>query len=124
MHAGMITTSAFERLSGTHLWRAAANLCKPMEAVRELRRVIKEQGFKALRVAPWLLNLSPNDCRYYRLCRMHRTWHPVLHTGRAHRPTVPDPRPAGQYVTSTKWLLIFRSSSSLPAAWASRGQMR
>src|ERR1700730_17681923 len=33
---------------------AGANLYKPMEAVRELRRVIKEQGFKALRVVPWL----------------------------------------------------------------------
>jgi len=38
-----------------------------MEAVRELRRAIKEQGFKALRVVPWLWNLPPNDRRYYPL---------------------------------------------------------
>ena len=46
---------------------AGANLYKPMEAVRELRRVIKEQGFKALRIVPWLWNLPPSDRRYYPL---------------------------------------------------------
>jgi len=46
---------------------AAANINKPMEAVRELRRAIKELDFKALRVVPWLWNLPPNDRRYYPL---------------------------------------------------------
>jgi uncharacterized protein len=46
---------------------ASANINKPMAAVRELRRAIKELGFKALRVVPWLWNLPPNDCRYYPL---------------------------------------------------------
>jgi uncharacterized protein len=46
---------------------ASANINKPMEAVRELRRSIKELGFKALRVVPWLWNLPPNDRRYYPL---------------------------------------------------------
>jgi uncharacterized protein len=46
---------------------AGANLYKPMEAVRELRRAVKELGFRALRVVPWLWNLPPNDRRYYPL---------------------------------------------------------
>jgi uncharacterized protein len=46
---------------------ASANLYKPMEAVRELRRAIKEKGFKAVRVVPWLWGLPPNDRRYYPL---------------------------------------------------------
>jgi len=32
-----------------------------MEAVRELRRAVKELGFRALRVVPWLWSLPPND---------------------------------------------------------------
>jgi hypothetical protein len=46
---------------------ASANLYRPMEAVRELRRCVKQLGFKALRVVPWLWNLPPNDRRYYPL---------------------------------------------------------
>ncbi len=46
---------------------AGANLYKPMEAVRELRRAVIELGFRALRIVPWLWNLPPNDRRYYPL---------------------------------------------------------
>jgi predicted TIM-barrel fold metal-dependent hydrolase len=46
---------------------AAVDLCKPMRAVRELRRCVKELGFKGLRVVPWLWSLPPNDRRYYPL---------------------------------------------------------
>lgn len=46
---------------------ASANLYRPMDAVRELRRCVKQHGFKALRVVPWLWNLPPNDRRYYPL---------------------------------------------------------
>lgn len=51
------------RLAGV----ATADLYRPMEAVRELRRCVKQLGFKALRVVPWLWNLPPNDRRYYPL---------------------------------------------------------
>jgi len=46
---------------------ASADLRRPLEAVRELRRCVKELGFKGLRVVPWLWNLPPNDRRYYPL---------------------------------------------------------
>jgi predicted TIM-barrel fold metal-dependent hydrolase len=52
---------------GRILGMASANLYKPMEAVRELRRAVKELGFRALRVVPWLWGLPPNDRRYYPL---------------------------------------------------------
>jgi len=46
---------------------ASVNLFKPMEAIRELRRCIKELGFKGLRIVQWLWNLPPTDRRYYPL---------------------------------------------------------
>jgi hypothetical protein len=45
---------------------ATADLDRPMEAVRELRRRIKD-GFVGLRVVPWLWNAPPTDRRYYPL---------------------------------------------------------
>jgi hypothetical protein len=46
---------------------AAVNLARPMEAVRELRRCVRELGFRALRIVPWLWGLPPDDRRYYPL---------------------------------------------------------
>jgi predicted TIM-barrel fold metal-dependent hydrolase len=46
---------------------AAVNLERPVEAVRELNRAVKDLGFKALRVVPWLWKLPPNDKLYYPL---------------------------------------------------------
>lgn len=52
----------------THLaGLASANLFEPMAAVRELRRCVKDLGFKGLRIVPWLWALPPNDRRYYPL---------------------------------------------------------
>jgi predicted TIM-barrel fold metal-dependent hydrolase len=44
---------------------AAVDLRQPAAAVRELRRAVRELGFVAVRVVPWLWNLPPNDRRYY-----------------------------------------------------------
>jgi predicted TIM-barrel fold metal-dependent hydrolase len=46
---------------------ASVDLHRPLEAVRELRRCVRELGFKALRVLPWLWGLPPDDRRYYPL---------------------------------------------------------
>ena len=46
---------------------ASVNLYRPMEAVRELRRCVRDHHFRGLRVIPWLWNLPPNDRRYYPL---------------------------------------------------------
>lgn len=46
---------------------AGADLDRPMQAVRELRRAVKHLGFKALRIVPWLWKLPPTDRHYYPL---------------------------------------------------------
>jgi uncharacterized protein len=46
---------------------ASVDLASPMAAVRELRRCVRDLGFKALRVLPWLWGLPPDDRRYYPL---------------------------------------------------------
>jgi len=46
---------------------ATVNLEKPVEAVRELHHAVRDLGFKALRVIPWLWNRPPNDKLYYPL---------------------------------------------------------
>jgi uncharacterized protein len=43
------------------------DLRRPVQAVRELRRAVRELGFVAVRVVPWLWGLPPNDRRYYPL---------------------------------------------------------
>jgi uncharacterized protein len=46
---------------------ASVDLAHPMNAVRELRRAVRDLGMRALRILPWLWNLPPNDRRYYPL---------------------------------------------------------
>lgn len=43
----------------------AVNLTKPMEAVREVEKCVKEFGFKGIRILPWLWNLPPTTNYYY-----------------------------------------------------------
>lgn len=50
-----------ERLVGV----GSADIARPMEAVREIRRCVRELGFKAIRVLPWLWALPPTDRRFY-----------------------------------------------------------
>jgi hypothetical protein len=45
----------------------SVDLMRPMDAVRELRRSVKQLGLRGLRVLPWLWGLPPNDRRYYPL---------------------------------------------------------
>ena len=46
---------------------AAVDLDRPMAAVRELRRRVRDDGFVGLRVVPWLWDAPPTDRRYYPL---------------------------------------------------------
>ena len=46
---------------------ASVDLDRPMDAVRELRRRVCDDGFVGLRVVPWLWNAPPTDRRYYPL---------------------------------------------------------
>ncbi|OBG34938.1 MULTISPECIES: amidohydrolase family protein [Mycolicibacter] len=46
---------------------ATVDLDRPMEAVRELRRRVRDDAFVGLRVVPWLWNAPPTDRRYYPL---------------------------------------------------------
>lgn len=45
----------------------SVNLTRPMDAVRELRRCVRQLGFRGLRIVPWLWGLPPDDRRYYPL---------------------------------------------------------
>lgn len=58
--------AAFVAASGGMLVGVGSvDIARPMAAVREVRRCIRQLGFKAIRVLPWLWNLPPNDRRYY-----------------------------------------------------------
>ncbi|SFB45925.1 hypothetical protein SAMN05216266_112121 [Amycolatopsis marina] len=58
-----IVTARPDRFSGL----ATVDLRRPMDAVRELRRAVRDLGFVGLRVVPWLWGLPPNDRHYYPL---------------------------------------------------------
>ncbi|MBM3557404.1 MAG: amidohydrolase [Alphaproteobacteria bacterium] len=70
-HGWMISNDEVAAVAKAHPGRfvgvASADLARPMEAVRELRRAVKQLGFKGLRVLPWLWNLPPTDRHFYPL---------------------------------------------------------
>ena len=43
----------------------SVDISRPMVAMREARRCIRELGFKAIRVLPWLWEVPPTDRRFY-----------------------------------------------------------
>ncbi len=58
--AGFVS-EAPDRLIGV----GSVDISKPMQAVYEIRRCVKEYGFKAIRVLPWLCEAPPTDRRFY-----------------------------------------------------------
>jgi uncharacterized protein len=50
-----------DRLAGV----GSVDISKPMDAIREVRRCVRELGFKAIRVLPWLWEAPPIDRRFY-----------------------------------------------------------
>jgi uncharacterized protein len=43
----------------------SVDISRPRDAVREIRRCVRELGFKAIRVLPWLWELPPTHPRFY-----------------------------------------------------------
>jgi predicted TIM-barrel fold metal-dependent hydrolase len=58
--AGFVA-EAPDRLIGV----GSVDLSRSMAAVREVRRCVRELGFKAIRVLPWLWEVPPTDRRFY-----------------------------------------------------------
>ncbi len=58
--AGFVA-EAPDRLVGV----GSVDLSRPMAAVREVRRCVRELGFAAIRVLPWLWEVPPTDRRFY-----------------------------------------------------------
>ena len=54
-------SAAPDRLAGV----GSVNISRPREAVRELRRCVRDLGFKAVRVLPWLWERPPTDALFY-----------------------------------------------------------
>ena len=50
-----------DRLAGV----GSVDISRPREAVREIRRCVRELGFKAIRVLPWLWEMPPTHARFY-----------------------------------------------------------
>ena len=48
---------------GRFIGIASVDLYRPMDGVRELRMRVKQDGFKGLRIVPWLWGLPPDDRR-------------------------------------------------------------
>jgi hypothetical protein len=53
--------AAPDRLVGV----GSVDISRPRDAVREIRRCVRELGFKAIRVLPWLWELPPTHARFY-----------------------------------------------------------
>jgi predicted TIM-barrel fold metal-dependent hydrolase len=43
----------------------SVDISRPVEAVLEVRRCVRDLGFKAIRVLPWLWEVPPTDRRFY-----------------------------------------------------------
>jgi uncharacterized protein len=67
----LISNDEVGAIAATHPERfkmvASADLRRPMDAVRELRRCVEAYGARAVRILPWLWDLPPDDRRYYPL---------------------------------------------------------
>ena len=103
---------------------AAVDLHRPLDAVRELRRCVRDLGFRALRVVPWLWNLPPDDRRYYPLyaecCELDIPFCTQAgHTG----PLCPS-EPGRPSPTSTTSRWSSPNCASWPGTSATRGRPR
>jgi predicted TIM-barrel fold metal-dependent hydrolase len=58
--AGFVS-QAPDRLVGV----GSVDISRPLDAVREIRRCVRQLGFKAIRVLPWLWEIPPTHARFY-----------------------------------------------------------
>ncbi|HEV2040992.1 MAG TPA: amidohydrolase family protein [Casimicrobiaceae bacterium] len=58
--AGFVKQAA-GRLAGV----GSVDISRPMDAIREIRRCVRQLGFKAIRVLPWLWEMPPTHARFY-----------------------------------------------------------
>lgn len=58
--AGFVAQAA-DRLVGV----GSVDISRPMQAVKEIRRCVRELKFKGIRVLPWLWEAPPTDRRFY-----------------------------------------------------------
>jgi len=58
--AGFVA-QAPDRLIGV----GSVDISRPMAAVKEVRRCVRDLGFKAIRILPWLWEVPPTDRRFY-----------------------------------------------------------
>ena len=65
---------------------ASVDLFRPMDAVRELRLRVKRDGFKGLRVLPWVWGPAGRSPVLSSVRGVLRARHPVLYTGRTRGP--------------------------------------
>lgn len=70
-HGAMISNDEVAEWVAQHPDRfvglAAVDIRKPVSAVRELRHRVRDQGFRGLRILPWLWEVPPTDRRFYPL---------------------------------------------------------
>lgn len=57
--------SFVEQSGGRLVGVGSVDISRPMEAVAEVRRCVRELGFVAIRVLPWLWESPPTDRRFY-----------------------------------------------------------
>ena len=53
------------QMNGRLIGVGSVDINKPMAAMREVRRCVRELGFKGIRVLPWLWEVPPTDRRFY-----------------------------------------------------------
>lgn len=68
-HGPLISNDEVSRFvaesNGRMIGVGSVDISRPREAVREIRRCVRELGFKAIRVLPWLWELPPTHARFY-----------------------------------------------------------
>ncbi len=88
---------------------ASVDLAQPMAAVRELRRAVRQLGFRALRLLPWLWNLPPMTAAITPSTPSASSWVFRSACRSGTRARAPRPSQAARSPTSIRWPWSFPS---------------